>query len=283
MARADRRRARRARPPAPVRGGGAGVAAEQVLFFQRLRGSAKWVFVFLALVFGVSFVIFGVGSNVPGGVADILQGRSASGAPSVADAREKTQENPSNAAAWRDLATALQADAKPDEAITALERYTSLKPRDQDALRELAGLHLGKASRIQQELQVLQVQQQFANPGSEFAPPQTSPLGQALAQGGPITEALSSESSGRLSQLYSELQAAYNAAKLNYVALANLDKQDASVQLQLADASINSGDTASAIAAYRRFLELAPDDPIAPSVREELKRLEAASSSSASG
>lgn len=130
---------------------------------------------------------------------------------------------------------------------------------------------------------MLQVQQQFANPGSGFAPPQTSPLGQALAQGGPITQALSSESSGRLSQLYSELQAAYNSAKLNYAALANLDKQDASVQLQLADAAINSGDSESAIAAYRRFLQLAPDDPIAPSVREELKRLEAAASPSASG
>jgi tetratricopeptide (TPR) repeat protein len=283
MARADRRRARRTRPPAPVRSSGAGVAAEQVLFFQRLRGSAKWVFVFLALVFAVSFVVFGVGSNVPGGVADILQGRSASGAPSVEDARERTHENPSSAAAWRDLGTALQADGKPDEAITALERYTSLKPRDQDARRELAGLYLGKASRLQQEVQVLQVQQQFANPGTEFAPPTTSPLGQALAQGGPITEALSSQTSGRLSQLYSELQSAYNSAKLEYAALANLDKQDASVQLQLADAALNAGDTESAVAAYKRFLELAPDDPIAPSVREELKRLEAAAPPTASG
>jgi tetratricopeptide (TPR) repeat protein len=283
MARADRRRARRARPPAPVRSGGAGVAAEQVLFFQRLRGSAKWVFVFLALVFGVSFVFFGVGSEVPGGVADILQGRSASGSPSVEEARERTEKAPGNAAAWRELATALQADGKPDEAITALERYTSLKPRDQDALRELAGLYLGKASRLQQELQVLQVQQAFANPGTEFAPPTTSPLGQALAQGGPITEALSTESSTRLNQLYSELQSAYNSAKLEYAALADLDKQDASVQLQLADAALNAGDTQSAVAAYKRFLELAPDDPIAPSVREELKRLEAASSPPASG
>jgi tetratricopeptide (TPR) repeat protein len=282
MARADRRRSSRPRPAAPVRSGGAGVAAEQVLFFQRLRGQAKWVFVFLALVFAVSFVFFGVGSEVPGGVADILQGGSAAGTPSVEDAREKTQQNPRDAEAWRELATALQADAQPDEAIAALERYTALKPQDPDALRELAGLHLGKATRLRQELQALQIQEQFANPGAAFAPPQTTPLGQALGSA-PITDALSSESTGRVSQLYSELQTTYEQAKLNYVALAALDPQDASVQLQLADAALNAGDTASGIAAYERFLELAPDDPIAPSVREELKRLQAASAPSASG
>lgn len=240
------------------------------------------MFVFLAVVFAVSFTVFGVGSEVPGGVADILQGRSASGAPSVGDAREKTQENPRDAQAWRELATALQADGRPDEAIAALQRYTSLRPQDPNALRELAGLHLAKATRLQQELQTLQIQQQFANPGTEFAPPQTTPLGQALGTG-PITEALSSQSSGRLGELYSQLQAAYNQAKLRYTALAELDPQDASVQLQLADAALNSGDTATAIAAYERFLELAPDDPLAPSVRDEVKRLQASASATAAG
>lgn len=282
MARADRRRSRRPRPAAPVRSGGAGVAAEQVLFFQRLRAQAKWVFVFLALVFGVSFVFFGVGSEVPGGVADILQGGSATGAPSVDDAREKTEENPRDAEAWRELATALQADGQAEEAITALQRYTSMRPQDEDALRELAGLHIGKATRLRQELQEVQIQQQFATPGTEFALPQTSPLGQALAPG-PITAALSSQSTGRLNELFSQLQTEYNEAKLNYVALANLDKEDASVQLQLADAALNAGDTPSAISAYERFLELAPDDPIAPSVRQELERLQEASAPAASG
>lgn len=219
---------------------------------------------------------------MPGGVADILQGRSATGAPSVGDAREKTQENPRDPQGWRELATALQADGQPAAAIVALERYTALRPQDQDALRELAGLHLGEATRVREELQVLQVQQAFANPGTEFAPAPTTPFGQALGRG-PITDAISSASSERINELYGRLQGAYNEAKLNYVALANLDPEDASVQLQLADAALNSGDTASAIAAYERFLELAPDDPIAPSVREELKRLQAASTAPGSG
>jgi len=157
-----------------------------------------------------------------------------------------------------------------------------MRPQDEDALRELAGLHIGKATRLRQELQEVQIQQQFATPGTEFALPQTSPLGQALAPG-PITAALSSQSTGRLNELFSQLQTEYNEAKLNYVALANLDKEDASVQLQLADAALNAGDTPSAISAYERFLELAPDDPIAPSVRQELERLQEASAPAASG
>src|SRR5215208_8243830 len=75
MARADRRRAvRQARPTREVRTTGqARVAAEQDMFFPKLRRQAKWMFVFLALVFGLGFVLFGVGSG-SGGLSDLLQG-----------------------------------------------------------------------------------------------------------------------------------------------------------------------------------------------------------------
>src|SRR5207253_3560043 len=69
------------------RPGGGGV--EQTLFFQRIRRQAKWVFVFLALVFAASFVVFGVGSGSTG-IGDLLRGNfggifgshSSSGSPS---------------------------------------------------------------------------------------------------------------------------------------------------------------------------------------------------------
>ena len=84
MARADRRRDARAKPVAAgaERYQSAYVGTEQ-LFFQRLRKQAKWVFVFLAFVFAFTFVVFGVGSEVPGGVADIVQG-GGGGGPDVA-------------------------------------------------------------------------------------------------------------------------------------------------------------------------------------------------------
>ena len=75
MARADRRRAAREARHARARPttGRARVAAEQDMFFPKLRAQAKWVFVFLALVFGFGFVFFGVGSG-SSGISDLLQG-----------------------------------------------------------------------------------------------------------------------------------------------------------------------------------------------------------------
>src|ERR671922_2022520 len=59
--------------------------AEDAMFFPRLRRHAKWMFVFLALVFAVGFVGFGVGAGGTG-IGDILRGGTGSGAPSADDA-----------------------------------------------------------------------------------------------------------------------------------------------------------------------------------------------------
>ncbi len=45
------------------------------------------------------------------------------------------------------------------------------------------------------------------------------------------------------------------------------------MQLELAQAAQQTGDAATAITAYSRFLELAPDDPNAGIVRDQLKQL----------
>jgi hypothetical protein len=111
---------------------------EDQLFFSRLRVHAKWVFVFLALVFGVGFVIFGVGSGSTG-ISDVLQnffnGTSSSGA-SASSLRKKAEAHPNQPKPWRDLATKLEADNKLDDAIGALKHYTALRPKDQNVLEE---------------------------------------------------------------------------------------------------------------------------------------------------
>ena len=150
------------------------------------------MFVVLALLFGVGFVAFGVGSDVQGGIADVLGvgGSTGDDVVSAGEARDRLKEKPNDPQALRDLATALQRDGEAEEAIQPLQTYTALRPKDDDALSELAGLYLGKANRIGTELQLAQLQAQFQNPGAEFLPATTSQLGQALAEP-PITTAVS--------------------------------------------------------------------------------------------
>ena len=272
MARADRRRDARAKPVAAgaERYQSAYVGTEQ-LFFQRLRKQAKWVFVFLAFVFAFSFVVFGVGSDVPGGVADIING-GGGGGPDVQAAEERTQENPGEADAWRDLATALQQDGRPEEAIAPLERFVALEPKDTDALGTLASLYLIKAGSLADQLRAAQQQAALDNPGQSFALPSDSPFGQAFATS-PVTGALVGDSNARLNDLYTRTTQAYQQAKLKYVQLAELQPEDASIQIQLAQAAENANDLPSAISAYEQFLKLAPDDPSAAVVRQQLKQL----------
>ena len=245
------------------------------MFFPRLRRQAKWAFVFLAAVFAVGFVAFGVGSDVPGGIADVLgQGSGGTGQPSVSDAREKLEKNPRDAQALRDLATALQTEGRTEEAIEPLERYARLRPRDQGALTELATLYVTRANRFRGEVEQIQLEAQTLLPGSEFQPPATTPLGQALANQ-PIAEAVTTQASARLNASITKLRDAAEAAKRTYQRIARLSPGDASIQIQLASAAQDAGDTATAIAAYRRFLKLAPDDPNARIVRQEIARLQA--------
>src|SRR6476659_3423220 len=79
---------------------------EDLMFFPRLRNHAKWMFVFLALVFGVGFVIFGVGSSLPSGVADLIRNNGSSTAASVSDAQDKIDKSPKDATAQVELSRA---------------------------------------------------------------------------------------------------------------------------------------------------------------------------------
>lgn len=274
MARADRRRNRRTTTHAVVHRGGDASLIEHELFFSRLRRQAKWIFVLLAVIFGGSFVVFGVGSEVPGGIADVL-GRSpggGSGIPSVSDAREELEERPNDPEALRNLATALQAEGERDEATEILERLVDIAPRDEAALRELATLYVAQAGVLRQRAQEAQLRAQLLVPDEQFLPPSDTDLGRALRER-PISEAVQTEAQGEFSRHLQALQETYAKAKETYASVAELTPDDPTVQLQLADSALNSGDTEAAIQAYERFLELAPNDPSAQLVEQELERL----------
>ena len=248
------------------------------LFFERLRGGAKWVFVFLALVFGLGFVLFGVGSG-SGGIGDILQGQfsiGSGGSKSVGDLQKKTREHPNDPIAWRDLAARLSTDSRTDEAIAAWERYSALRPKDDTGLRQLAGLLTTRGQDLQYQAQLASFQAQSAV-GAVFQPLSTTPFGKAYSDPSslqdPISQALATQANQKASEDYTRLSSVQTKAVATYRKLIALDPSDPTLRIQLADAALNGGDNATAIAAYKKFLKLAPDDPLAPAVKKQLKQL----------
>jgi tetratricopeptide (TPR) repeat protein len=240
------------------------------MFFPRLRRHAKWMFLFLALVFGLGFVGFGVGAGGIGFGDVIRDAAGGGGTPSITDAEQRVLDNPKDAKAFRDLATAHQAAGNTDDAVEALQSYIALRPKDTDALRELAALYLQKASAAQERAQIFQVRSDYLAPGSirdTIFQLKGSPL-----TPDPITNAVSTAYDREISAAASEIQVSSAQAVEMYRKITEVRPNDPTVQLELASAAQSANDITTTIAAYEAFLKLAPDDPTAPEVRRILKQ-----------
>jgi Flp pilus assembly protein TadD len=281
MARFEKSRAKSTKPHAAVaapRRGTTAPSVEDTMFFPRLRRHAKWMFVLLALVFGLGFVLFGVGAGGVG-VGDVFRDAGGTSGQSISDAREATQERPKDPDAWLELSTALQTEGETREAITAIEQAIALRPKDPDPYRQLASLHLTLATQRQQDAQLAQLAAAYRAPAQSFLV-FTAPSGQAVLSD-PIGLGVNSQFSQRATTAAQDVQTQAALAVDAYEQLAKLQPLDPNVQLELAQAAQQTGDAATAIAAYQRFLKLAPDDPNAAIVRQQLKQLRGAAAASA--
>jgi tetratricopeptide (TPR) repeat protein len=250
---------------------------EDTLFFSKLRKRTKWVFILLALTFGITFVVFGVGSSVGGaGLSDIFNGirGGGSGQPSVSKAEKATQRNPKDAAAWKTLATAYDSNGDIVSAIPAWTTYTTLRPKDTDGLQALATDYEQQFSNQTQEAAAAQAEAQNTQ-ATQFGPPPNSPLGRALnSVSDPITQAASQSANQRFNTALQTRQATAQQLEGVYKKIAALHKPaEPSDQLLLAQAAQNAGDTTAAISAYKTFVKLAPDDPNAAYARQQIKAL----------
>ena len=251
---------------------------------------AKWAFVLLAVVFALGFVFFGVGSGSTG-ISDALQNAfnfGNKGGSSISKLQNKADKHPSDPTAWRDLATALEQKQRTQEAVTALERYTTLRPRDQGALAELASQYGTLATNYSNDYAV--AQQQMAeqeSPASAFGPPSTTPFGKALASStalkDPISAAVATLAAAKQQTAYSGYQSAQRNAENAYQRLVGLNPKDATSQIQLGQAAQAAQDSATAIKAFTAFIKLAPTDPLAPQVRQALRALKAQAAAGALG
>jgi len=239
------------------------------------------VYVGLAVTFVLGFVLLGVGSGSTG-IGDALQNAfnfGGNGGTSISSLQHKVAKNPNNAADWRALATAYEQKQRTADAVTALEHLTTLHPKDQNALAELASQYSALATTYGNDYSAAQNAAAIAVPGNSFLPPANTPLGRAYqntnALGDPLAAAVTAAAQTRISTAYTRLQSTAGKAQNAYEKLAALSPNDATLQIQLGQAAQTAGDTATAVVAYRRFLKLAPNDPLAPQVKRVIAALKA--------
>jgi DNA-binding SARP family transcriptional activator len=268
---------------ARTRGGGggrrkhaAGGNPNQQLFFVRMRRSAKPVYVILAVLFAVTFAFLGVGSGTNGGLDQLFSGLNIfhHGGTSVSSAQKYIAKHPGEAKGYRDLATAYEGKSDTANAISALTQYTNIKRKDVKAWGELAGLELSQARDFGNAYSNAYQERQLAAPSQAFLP--TGKLGTALGSN-KIEQAASSQANTQLQDLQQRTQLAYQNAVSSYQQAAKIQPANSNNWLQLGQAAQESaqftGDTSTAITAYKRYLKLNPDPATAAQIKQLIKQL----------
>jgi cytochrome c-type biogenesis protein CcmH/NrfG len=263
------------------------------MMHERLRKSAKWVYLFLAIVFAVSFVVAGVGTGGPA-LSDLIQQNnggdqqnSATTTPnSVKEAQQATKDRPQDPKAWLALADAQRSGGNTVEAAKAADTAVKLAPADASVNQTAAEIYAARAAEDQQKANVIFQRYQELSSANDIPsyviPGSTNALD-------PFSKAAKNESNAKLDVLLKQAEpfqtAAAAAFKKSADALTVVTKanpEDAAAWFQLGGVASSAGDTALAIKAYDEFLKLAPGDPIADQVRAELQQLDPSRASTAS-
>jgi tetratricopeptide (TPR) repeat protein len=248
---------------------------EDQLFFSRLRGHAKWMFVLLAIVFGASFVFLGVGSG-NGGLSDVFGSVfGGGGGPSVQSLQDKVAESPRDFEAVTNLAQALEADGRTEEAIAAYRTYLVAKPKDPDALGALAILYQNQAAAAGAEVNNALRALSAASAGTQFRPG-TGVLGQALGSFvDPLAEAVTSKGEAAYQEALGRYQAANRESIEVYKKLSAAAPEDPSALIRYAQSAERAGEIATALTVYGQFAKRFPTDALVADVRLKIKELKA--------
>jgi tetratricopeptide (TPR) repeat protein len=287
MARAAAKGGRRTQPDARRpqqrrRGGRRNLSTtEQTLFFSKIRRSAKWAYVLLAVVFAGTFAFLGVGSG-NSGLDQLFNNifHGGSGATSISKAQKDVQEHPRDAAAYQTLAQAYESHGRTNDAINALQQYVALRPKDAAQLQHLARLESAAADNALADAQLAAFEQQLSSAGSTFGPSATTKFGQALVD--PITAAVSARDSLRAQQTGSTYQTASSAAIATYKKLTKAQPSFENYQL-LATTAQRYQDYPTAIKAFKEAARHTNDPTLKAQMRAALKKLQAAAGKGAGG
>ncbi len=168
-------------------------------------------------------------------------------------------------------------------AIGAWTTYTTLRPKDSEGWTNLATDYSTQFNNQTADAQAAQIDAQTAQ-ATSFGPPSTSPLGRALTNvPDPIAEAVSGSANQRFSDALTARQDTAEKIVDAYSHVATLEPTEPAAQLQLADAAKTANNASVAIAAYTRFIKLAPDDNSVPYAKQQIKALQAQLAASPQG
>jgi hypothetical protein len=251
----------------------------QQLFFVRMRRSAKPVYVILAVLFAATFAFLGVGSGNNSGLDQLFQGLNPfhHSGTSVSSAQRYIAKHPNDAKGYRELATAYEGKNDQANAIGALTQYTNIKRKDVKAWLEMAGLQLSQAQSYYNAYANAYQQAQLAAPSQAFLP--TGKLGSALGAN-KVEQASSAAASTDVQKFQQQTSAAYQAAVSDYQRAADLQPKNATNWLQLGQAAQEAaqltGDTSTAVTAYKHYLKLNPDPATAAQIKQLIKQLQPA-------
>jgi tetratricopeptide (TPR) repeat protein len=244
----------------------------QDLFFIRIRRKQRWVFAALAVLFALTFAFLGVGSGSGSGLDQLFNNINIFGGshgPSVSKAQKEIQKHPTSAKGYRDLATAFEAKGDTGQAITALQQYTGMKPKDAAAWSELAGLQSTQANGFLNDYTNAYTALQEAAPSQSFVP--TGKLAPAFSN--PIETAQQSSVQASVNDLQQKVSLAENGAVGSWQHVTGLQPKNLNAWFQLAQAAQSAGNTTAAVSAYKRYLKLDPNSTSAPQIRALIKQL----------
>jgi tetratricopeptide (TPR) repeat protein len=237
--------------------------------------------VLLAAVFGLGFVLFGIGAGGTG-LGDIFRDNNGGGGgPNVKKALEATQQRPRDPQAWLALADVYRTNGDTDKAVSAQVHYTQLAPKNADGFRTLAGDYFTQAREHATDVQNSQIADAYSG---RVSPVQDPTLNGTSLFESPFSSLSSSTSGSSYTNALQASQTALNNAVAAYDKVAALAPNDPNVQsevgsnaLQAAQLDTTSSDqvahVAVAVKAFRRYLKLAPDSSDAPLIQRQLNQL----------
>ena len=235
------------------------------------------------------------------------------------DALAASKATPNDVAAWVRVGKAYQATAADQstanqdkqseasyaKAVEAFTKASTLKKNDSDILKGLAAAYAAQASALQTEVAALQNEagliQQGSSPTATLLPSGlNTPDAVSQAQDSIISKQVTAIQD-KITPLQDATEKATEDAYKTWKTLTVLNPKDAAVWFEFANAAVNAAqgvtaatvgidtEKADAIKGFKKFLELAPGDPLAPQVKSAVDQLEgkttptAATSSTAAG